>query len=433
MLRETMKEYKKDAVKISLGWFFTSIMVVIFISFMIVMVEYAIPTQNIHLIIQFGILYFGVNILRSISTFFEDFSSDIFSKKIEADYREKIFIKLQKAKQIEMDQIKVGEILENILNDTKEIGRYFPTGIVRSYIGGTFRLGGTILVLAYLNIPIVTIAAVIYGIGFLITHCFNQKSFQYTEKKRNVNAKILNWSNEQIEGFQTIKNLEIQQQRMKELKKLISSYDKEVNQLEKNIRIYTNLYNFIISFIGVTNILMGGIGIIEGVFTYGSLIILVRYISAPETYAQWIIDGFQIRNNCKICYEKVKKVLMAQEENIEKGKELKQVNTIEMKEISFSYEENKKILNKISLKAQKGEKIALIGRTGSGKTSLVNLICRFYDLDSGEIKINGENYSQYSIQSLRDKIGYIMQKVVLIEGTVLENINYANKNISKEA
>ena len=80
----------------------------------------------------------------------------------------------------------------------------------------------------------------------------------------------------------------------------------------------------------------------------------------------------------------------------------------------------------------KNESVALIGRTGSGKTSLVNLICRFYNLEDGIIKINGKDYKKYSIKSLRNKIGYIMQKVVIFDGTILENINYANKDISKD-
>ena len=87
------------------------------------------------------------------------------------------------------------------------------------------------------------------------------------------------------------------------------------------------------------------------------------------------------------------------------------------------------MLNGISLAVEKNEKVALIGRTGSGKTSLVNLICRFYDLKEGQILINGQDYKNYSIRSLRDKIGYIMQKVVIFDGTILENINYDNKDI----
>ena len=217
-----------------------------------------------------------------------------------------------------------------------------------------------------------------------------------------------------------------------QVKGLISQYEKYVNKLEKNIRIYTCLYDFIVSFIGVLNILIGSIGVEQGVITYGAMIILARYISSPETYAKWVIDGFQIRNIGKISYEKINKILQKEEEEIDIGEELENVSSIQFENISFSYDNEKNVLNDISFNVNKDESIALIGRTGSGKTSLVNLICRFYELKDGTIKINRKNYKEYSIKSLRGKIGYIMQKVVIFDGTILENINYANKDISKD-
>lgn len=407
-------------------------MVVIFIAFMIVMVEYAIPSKDIKLIIVLGISYFGVNILRSIVTFFEDFNDEGFQKELEADYREKIYLKLQKTTQSEIDKIRVGEILENIINDTKEFAKWYGTGICRSYFAGIIRLVGTLLVLMYLNIPIVTITFLIYLVGFFVTHVFNKKSIMYTKLKREANAKILNWSNEQVQGYSTIKSLEIEHERMLEVKGLISQYEKSVNELEKNIRIYTCLYDFIVSFVGVINILIGSIGVEHGWLTYGSMIILARYISSPETYAKWVIEGFQIRNIGKISYERINSILQKEEEEIDIGSELENVSSIQFENISFSYDNGKNVLNDISFNVNKDESIALIGRTGSGKTSLVNLICRFYNLKEGTIKINGKDYKEYSIKSLRDKIGYIMQNVVIFDGTILENINYANKNISKD-
>lgn len=124
------------------------------------------------------------------------------------------------------------------------------------------------MVLAYLNIPIVTITFLIYIIGFFVTHIFNKKSIQYTKLKREANAKILNWSNEQVQGYSTIKALEIEEERLNELKNLISQYDKVTNNLEKNIRIYSCLYDFIVSFVGVINILIGSISVEQGILTY---------------------------------------------------------------------------------------------------------------------------------------------------------------------
>ncbi len=432
MFQEIIKSYKKQTIKIAISRTLTSIMVVTFIAFMLIMIEYAIPSKNIKLIIQLGIMYFVVNILRTIVTLYESVWHNVFEKELEGDYREKIFVKLQKTKQKEIDKVRVGEILENIINDTKEFAKYYTHGITRAYLGGVLRLIGTLAVLMYLNIPIVTITFLIYITGFFITFLFNKKSIKYTRLKREANAKILNWSNEQVEGYQTIKALEIQQQRRQEIKALINSYEKVVNKLEQNIRTYTCIYDFIVSFVMLSTILIGSISVENGILSYGALVILARYIDSPETYAKWFIDGFQIRNISRISYEKIQDILQKQEEEIDLGEKLETIDNIEFENINFSYDKKQNTLSDISFKVNKNESVALVGRTGSGKTSLVNLICRFYDLQDGNIKINGRDYKEYSIRSLRDKIGYIMQKVVIFDGTILENINYANKDISKE-
>lgn len=206
------------------------------------MVEYAIPSKDINLIIVVGVIYFGVNILRAVANFFEDLNDEGFEKEIESDYRERIYLKLQNMKQNELDKIRVGEILENIINDTKEFSRWYGTGICRSYLGGIIRLVGVLLVLLYLNIPIVTIAFFIYLLGFWVTNVFNKKSIKYTNLKREANAIIINWSNEQVQGYSTIKSLNIEKQRLKEIKGLIAKYEKVVNKLEKNIRKYIHAY-----------------------------------------------------------------------------------------------------------------------------------------------------------------------------------------------
>ena len=432
MLQEIIKRYKKQTIKIAVNRTLETVMVITFIAFMLIMVEYAIPSKNIKLIIQLGIMYFAVNIIRTIVTLDVNVCHNTFEKELEADYREKIFVKLQNTKQNEIDKIRVGEILENIINDTKEFSKYYTHGIARTYFGGVLRLIGTLAVLMYLDIPIVTITFIIYIIGFFVAFLFNKKSIQYTKLKREANAKILNWSNEQVQGYQTIKALEIQQQRMKEIRVLISNYEKAVNKLERNIRTYTCIYDFIVSFVLVITMLIGSINVESGILSYGALIILARYIDQPEVYAKWFIEGFQIRNISKISYEKIQDILNKQEEEIDIGEKLDKVENIEFENINFSYDKKRNTLNNISFKVNKNQSVALVGRTGSGKTSLVNLICRFYDLQDGKILINGKDYKKYSIRNLRDKVGYIMQKVVIFDGTILENINYANKDVSKD-
>lgn len=166
MLKEIFNNYKKSAINSTLGRIATGVMVVVFISFMIAMVEFAIPSGDVKLIVKLGTTYVFVNILRAIATFWEDFSEIKMEKDVAADYREKIFVKLQNMKQTEIDHLKAGEILENMLNDTKEVSKYYTWGIDRSYAAGLLRLMGSLIVLMYLNVPIILVSLLIYCVRF---------------------------------------------------------------------------------------------------------------------------------------------------------------------------------------------------------------------------------------------------------------------------
>lgn len=138
-------------------------------------------------------------------------------------------------------------------------------------------------------------------------------------------------------------------------------------------------------------------------------------------------------NKSYISFKKILKFNNEFENEEDNGKlELSKINNVELKNVNFSYNEEKEILNNINLKVNNEEKIAIIGKTGSGKTTLVNLLCRFYNLKNGLITINGIDYKKYKIKDLREQIGYVLQDVVIFEGNVFENINYSNKGISEE-
>ena len=100
-----------------------------------------------------------------------------------------------------------------------------------------------------------------------------------------------------------------------------------------------------------------------------------------------------------------------------------------MKNVYFSYNSNQKNIKDFCLNLEHGEKVALVGKTGSGKTTITSLLCRFYEPIKGEILINNKNYKKYKISSLRKRIGYVMQEVEIFPNTIIDNIKYINKDI----
>lgn len=199
------------------------------------------------------------------------------------------------------------------------------------------------------------------------------------------------------------------------------------------IRNYTILYNIVSLFALLLVGFIGGVDLIAGTITYGALMIFINGTSNITKSMDTAISFLEKLNYSYISFLKILKFKQEVEEEQDTGKvRLECVNEIEFKNVKFAYQEEHQILKGINLKVDKNEKIAIIGKTGSGKTTLMNLLCRFYSLTGGNIVINGEDYTNYTMHSLREKIGYVMQDVVIFKGNVYENINYANKKISNE-
>ncbi len=178
---------------------------------------------------------------------------------------------------------------------------------------------------------------------------------------------------------------------------------------------------------------MGGTSILNGIMTYGSLMIFINASSLINKHCSVFIEHFRRLNESYVSFIKILKFNDEFNEEKDSGDlELNNINSVVIKNLKFSYSNEKQILNNINLDIGLNEKVAIIGKTGSGKTTLVNLLCRFYDINEGEILINGEDYRKYKLEDLRNQIGYVLQDVVIFDGDVFENINYSNKNVSND-
>lgn len=161
--------------------------------------------------------------------------------------------------------------------------------------------------------------------------------------------------------------------------------------------------------------------------------LLIEYNGSLEFQFNWFIKHLTDFNKSFIAFSKILKFLKIDDiEKLEEGKTLEKISSIEFSNVYFSYTGQEKNIEDFNITLNKGETIALIGRTGAGKTTIANLLCRFYEPVKGKIKINGNNYLEYSISSLRSKIGYVMQDVCILPNTIIDNIKYVNTNITDE-
>ncbi|MCI8654481.1 MAG: ATP-binding cassette domain-containing protein, partial [Clostridia bacterium] len=177
-----------------------------------------------------------------------------------------------------------------------------------------------------------------------------------------------------------------------------------------------------------------GIDVMQGISSYAKIMLLMEYGTNQLKYEfNWFIKHLTDYNKSFFAYSKILDFLNINDvEDLESGEELENISSIRFKNVYFSYNSNQKNIKDFCLNLEHGEKVALVGKTGSGKTTITSLLCRFYEPIKGEILINNKNYKKYKISSLRKRIGYVMQEVEIFPNTIIDNIKYINKDISIE-
>lgn len=396
-------------------------------------IDISIPSGNIKLLIIWGCVYI---IFLLISCYFilkHCNIRKILERLIQKDLREKIFNKIGQVKTKFFDENDTGVILQFLQTDVNDAGKLFANVIVEMYLMGLIRFSIVVIFLIFIDVKITLITLAIYLIGYGVTLFFNRKTISLINKIRKINMEIYSKVNEGVQGFLTIKILNIINKKENELKELLQEYSILNNKLEKTVSEYNNIFSFIVSLCLVVIIYYGGIKVVQGCMAYVEIMLLIQYSGSLKLKFNWFIKHLTNFNKSFVAFSKILEFLNLENiEILEEGKELQEINMIEFSKVYFSYTGYEKNIEDFSVILNRGEKLALIGRTGSGKTTIANLLCRFYEPVEGKIIINGDDYLSYSISSLRNKIGYVMQDVSIFPNTIIDNIKYVNKDITEE-
>lgn len=392
----------------------------------------AIAKENIKLVIFLSILM----IVKIITNIDEGILNCILRHHLQRDFshyaRNDIYKKIINSKVEFFDKSNTGELFELLMNDSGNFSTFFTQyGLqTSSYLVKTITY---LIILLFVDLKLAAILAISYVIanGALIVS--NKKTFSIINEIRKLNISITKWITEQINGYEIIKSMQFEEKRLDKMKELIDTYNTESSKLDKIVRKYIFIYDFFSLLTTLFVVWIGGLDILSGVITYGALMIFVNGTSTIKHFLDVFIRSVNSLNSSYMSFIKILKFNNDFLPENDCGKlSLQKIDNIQIENLNFSYNENKQILNNINIKVDSNDKIAIIGKTGSGKTTLVNLLCRFYELKDGTIKINGKDYKKYELSDLREQIGYVMQDVVIFEGNVFENINYANKKVSEE-
>ena len=369
-------------------------------------------------------------IISSIFLYLQSYFLVEISTKISYNLREKLMNKITHLPLDKLDENKRGDILSRITNDIDSL----QNGITQSFLQLTtaiITIIGVFIMMLYINVWMALTTIILIPISFLVIKFITKHSQSYFLKqlvfKGSLNAQI----EETFTGHDIIR---IFNQEEKSIEKFNKDNEMWFDQEWKS-QFFSSLngplMNFISNFAYVIIAILGALFVLQKAISVGDILAFFQYVQNFTRPIQQITRVMNLIQTAMAASERIFEFLEIDDEENPSSKQINTFNEeITFENVSFGYT-NEKIIKNLSFTAKKGEKIAIIGETGAGKTTIVKLLMRFYDVDEGEIKIDGINIEKYDKNSIRSLIGMVLQDSWLFSDTIMNNIQYGNLKASK--
>lgn len=385
-------------------------------------------------------LYVGIGLLLlgSIFRYFFDILVSLLGHNVVKKMRDDVFSKFNRVSISYLDTHPHGDLLLRLISDIENVQTGLINGAGALY-EGVVQIIVTLVFMFYLNYVLGLIVVLLTPISLIVSKFISSRNAKYF---REQNAKLGELSSF---GLETISNLETVQAYQLEDDRLSSFLVKNKDVKEKNFRaafaaswinpatrVINNSIYAILILLGAWFI-NDNINVGVGLLTVGSLSSFLTYSLQYMTPFNEISDASSDILYALTSLKRVNEVL-AEKDDVDEGKEFidGKVETLEAKSMNFSYDEKRQIISNFNLDIYKGHKIALVGPTGCGKTTIINLLMRFYDPQQGGFYINGKESRTYSKHDLRSHIGMVLQDTWLSHGTIKENIAFGKPSASME-
>jgi ATP-binding cassette, subfamily B, bacterial len=344
------------------------------------------------------------------------------------------------------DKTPVGWIMARMTSDTGRLSEIISWGLV-DVVWGSVLLVGNVVVMLVINWRLALLSLTIVPLMAGATFYFHKVILKSYREVRKTNSRITGAVSEGISGAITTKTLVLENKNLNDFQKLTS----RMYRVSVRAAIVSAIFLPVLVVLGMagTSIVLwkGGSGVIAGSVTFGTLSAFMSYISIMMEPLYQLGRIFAELQNAQASAERIfslldEKVEIADSSAIREkyaakdfrySSELPEIKgDIEFDTVSFEYKDGEKVLEDFNLKVKAGEKLALVGETGSGKSTIVNLVCRFYEPGQGTIKIDGLNYRERPLLWLQSQIGYVLQTPHLFSGTIKDNIRYGCREASDE-
>ncbi len=395
----------------------------------------------------FIVLYIGVMLISSLANYVSCYLSNYIEVNVDRLLRERAFNHLQTLSFSYFNQNSVGYIHSRIMSDTSRIGEFVSWSLIDGVWQITYMVGAAVVML-FVNFKLaLLILAVVPIVTFLIS-LLEKKLTELNRKIRDINSRISGDYNEAITGAKTVKSLVVEDKIEKDFKKDSFNMKKESVKASRIRALFGSTTIFASSLTLAIVLWRGGIITQSGVMQIGTLSLLMSYAQGIIEPIRWVVDTVSSLISVEVNIERLTKLIATESDVIDRPDVIEKYGTtfepkkenweeldgaIEFSDVTFRYPDGEEtVLDHFSLKIPKGANIAIVGETGAGKSTLVNLVCRFYEPTEGKILIDGRDARDRSQLWLHSHIGYVLQTPHLFSGTIAENLRYAKPDATDE-
>lgn len=396
-----------------------------------VIIDKYFPNNNIKMIIILAILYYVFEFLGVLRQVYMNFFSNKYQTLIANELKIDAFKNAIISKCIELDKYDIGSLIEMNTSQADLSSMAYISYFTFIYHRISIIICNIIILMA-LNYKLAIIVLIIYIVSNIILIPIFKQNEKIAYEVQQMNVDFLGKVNEFVNSYTTSKTLRIE-------KKNIDEIDIKIKELQEKSFLYNKyiyLHSALLGILGFISLIIvvyySGISIINGLITISLVILFKQYIGDIENRMNEMISQINAMNNSINSFMQISKLLDMKQENDNGNLKLKKIRSIEFKNVKLSYDNINTVLENINFKVDKKITIAIVGKSGAGKTSLVNLIPRFYKLTSGNILINGIDYNEYSLSDLRSRIGYVFQDPIIFNMSIYDNLKFENDNVTKE-